>query len=143
MSNSTCGQPIGPTENIGFAIITLGEGWHNYHHVFPWDYKTTELGNYGDELHHGFIDLFGKIGLAYDMKTIPPSVVQHRASRTGDGSTYNQAQKHVHSYEGAKWDWGDKDMESEEIKEVEFINKSNECNRIRGISRECSDEFSR
>ncbi|XP_076284664.1 acyl-CoA Delta-9 desaturase-like [Lasioglossum baleicum] len=116
---------IGPAENIGVAIITFGEGWHNYHHVFPWDYKTAELGNYSTNFTTAFIDFFGKIGLAYDMKTIPSAVVQKRASRTGDGSKYGQAQEHVHSHEDAKWGWGDKDMESEEIKEVEIINKSN------------------
>ncbi|XP_076284690.1 acyl-CoA Delta-9 desaturase-like [Lasioglossum baleicum] len=118
-------KSIGPAENIGVAICTYGEGWHNYHHVFPWDYKTAELGNYRTNFTTAFIDFFGKIGWAYDMKTIPSAVVQKRASRTGDGSTYGQAQKHVHSHEGAKWGWGDKDMESEEIKEVEIIHKSN------------------
>ncbi|XP_076285617.1 acyl-CoA Delta-9 desaturase-like [Lasioglossum baleicum] len=116
---------IGPVENIGVAIIALGEGWHNYHHVFPWDYKTAELGNYRTNFTTAFIDFFGKIGWAYDMKTIPSAAVQKRASRTGDGSKYGQAQKHVHSHEGAKWGWGDKDMDSEEIKEMEIINKSN------------------
>jgi len=40
----------------------VGEGWHNYHHVFPWDYKAAELGNYSVNLTTGFIDLFAKIG---------------------------------------------------------------------------------
>jgi stearoyl-CoA desaturase (delta-9 desaturase) len=26
------------------ALITLGEGWHNYHHTFDWDYACAELG---------------------------------------------------------------------------------------------------
>lgn len=27
---------ISPAENRGVAFFALGEGWHNYHHVFPW-----------------------------------------------------------------------------------------------------------
>ncbi|XP_076285440.1 acyl-CoA Delta-9 desaturase-like isoform X2 [Lasioglossum baleicum] len=77
---------IGPAENIFVAIIAFGEGWHNYHHVFPWDYKADELGNYRMNITTAFIDFFGKIGWAYDMKTVPSAVIQKRASRTGDGS---------------------------------------------------------
>lgn len=43
-------------------MLTLGEGWHNYHHVFPWDYKTAELGNYRYNISTAFIDFFAKIG---------------------------------------------------------------------------------
>ncbi|XP_034247037.1 stearoyl-CoA desaturase 5-like isoform X3 [Thrips palmi] len=39
-------KSLSPTENAFVAYITFGEGWHNYHHVFPWDYKAAELGNY-------------------------------------------------------------------------------------------------
>lgn len=42
--------------------MTQGEGWHNYHHVFPWDYKTAELGNYRYNITTAFIDFFAKIG---------------------------------------------------------------------------------
>lgn len=33
-----------PRENVTVAVMTLGEGWHNYHHAFPWDYRSSELG---------------------------------------------------------------------------------------------------
>merc|ERR1712100_905123 len=32
------------SENRLVALITLGEGWHNYHHTFDWDYACAELG---------------------------------------------------------------------------------------------------
>lgn len=25
------------------SFWAMGEGWHNYHHVFPFDYKAAEL----------------------------------------------------------------------------------------------------
>lgn len=57
---------ISPVENLCVAIAALGEGWHNYHHVFPWDYKTSEFGEYKYNITTGFIDTFAKYGWAYD-----------------------------------------------------------------------------
>lgn len=114
---------IGPTENKAVAFCAMGEGWHNYHHVFPWDYKAAELGNYKLNVSTAVIDLCAKLGLAYDLKTIPSDIVKKRAMRTGDGSRYGHSETHQHSHEGAKWGWGDKDMEPEEIEEVEIRNK--------------------
>ncbi len=33
---------INPAENKSVNWFTLGEGYHNYHHVFPYDYSTGE-----------------------------------------------------------------------------------------------------
>ncbi|GLG94870.1 Acyl-CoA Delta(11) desaturase [Gryllus bimaculatus] len=93
---------INPAENLGVAIGAMGEGWHNYHHVFPWDYKAAELGNYRANFTTAFIDFFARIGWAYDLKTVPVSMIQRRVERTGDGS---------HEV----WGWGDKDMPQEDI----------------------------
>jgi hypothetical protein len=59
---------ISPVENFAVAMAALGEGWHNYHHVFPWDYKTGELGSYRTNITTAFIDFFAKLGWAYDSK---------------------------------------------------------------------------
>jgi len=77
---------INPAENPVVAFLTSGEGWHNYHHVFPWDYKAAELGNYTMNMTTLAIDIFHKIGQAYDLKTVPKNVVMSRVKRTGDGS---------------------------------------------------------
>lgn len=50
------------------ALFAFGEGWHNFHHVFPWDYKTSEFGDYKFNISTGFIDFFAKIGWARDRK---------------------------------------------------------------------------
>lgn len=44
------------------SAASLGEGFHNYHHVFPWDYKTAELGKYGFNWTTALLDFFAKIG---------------------------------------------------------------------------------
>ncbi|KAK1134885.1 hypothetical protein K0M31_007652 [Melipona bicolor] len=120
---------IGPTENKSVAILAVGEGWHNYHHVFPWDYKAAEFGNYNINITTALIDFCALLGLAYDMKTVSVDVIKRRAKRTGDGTRYSEdedSQSHGdhHSHEDMKWGWGDVDMKPEEIQEVDIINKS-------------------
>ncbi|XP_015590292.1 acyl-CoA Delta(11) desaturase [Cephus cinctus] len=114
---------ISPTDNIRIAIGAFGEGWHNYHHVFPWDYKAAELGNYKGNFTTAFIDAFAWLGLAYDLKTVPVEMVQKRAARTGDGTRIQQDEHHGHTYEDAIWGWGDVDMQEEDINEAQIINK--------------------
>ncbi|XP_076686450.1 acyl-CoA Delta-9 desaturase-like [Andrena cerasifolii] len=92
---------IDPSENLGVAVVALGEGWHNFHHVFPWDYKSSELGNYRFNVTTAFIDFFAKIGWAYDLKVVPRDIVRKRVERTGNGS---------HEL----WGWGDADQMQED-----------------------------
>ncbi|XP_065212584.1 acyl-CoA Delta-9 desaturase-like [Planococcus citri] len=77
---------IMPAENIGVAIVAMGEGWHNYHHVFPWDYKAAELGDYKFNITTMWLDFFSKIGWAYDMKTPSKDLVHKTMAKHGDGS---------------------------------------------------------
>ncbi|KAM9326938.1 stearoyl-CoA desaturase [Gastrophryne carolinensis] len=76
---------INPRENRFVAIGAIGEGFHNYHHTFPYDYTTSEFGiRYN--LTTGFIDLMCYLGLASDCKKASKEVVKARQLRTGDGS---------------------------------------------------------
>ncbi|XP_026742945.1 acyl-CoA Delta(11) desaturase-like [Trichoplusia ni] len=68
------------------SLATFGEGFHNYHHVFPWDYRNAELGGTVLNYTKVFIDLAAAIGWAYDLKTVPKELVYKRALRSGDGS---------------------------------------------------------
>ncbi|CAG4981498.1 unnamed protein product [Colias eurytheme] len=77
---------IKPTQNLPVSFIAFGEGFHNYHHVYPWDYRTAELGNNYLNMTTHFINFFAWIGWAYDLKTVPDEVIRSRAARTGDGS---------------------------------------------------------
>ncbi|GAB0096563.1 hypothetical protein DMENIID0001_120870 [Sergentomyia squamirostris] len=73
---------LNPTENACVSFVALGEGWHNYHHAFPWDYKAAELGNYRLNFATAFIDFFAKIGWAYDLKTVSPEIIKRRAQQS-------------------------------------------------------------
>ncbi|KAJ8674810.1 hypothetical protein QAD02_010596 [Eretmocerus hayati] len=74
-------------ENPIVSFFSLGEGWHNYHHAFPWDYKTSEFGGYGLNLTTGFIELMALLGLAYDLKTPSKQVIHKVTLNKGDGTT--------------------------------------------------------
>jgi fatty-acid desaturase len=43
-------------------LIFAGEGWHNYHHVYPWDYKTAESPRYWFNPTLLFIDVAAMLG---------------------------------------------------------------------------------
>lgn len=66
--NKPYDRNINPVESLPVALAAFGEGWHNYHHVFPWDYKTSEFGDYKFNISTAFIDFFAKLGWARDRK---------------------------------------------------------------------------
>ncbi|KOB64923.1 Delta11-desaturase, partial [Operophtera brumata] len=43
--NKPYDKSIRPVQSLPVSFVAFGEGFHNYHHVFPWDYKAAELGN--------------------------------------------------------------------------------------------------
>ncbi|KYN18939.1 PREDICTED: acyl-CoA Delta(11) desaturase-like [Trachymyrmex cornetzi] len=74
---------INPTENRWVNFFSAGEGLHNYHHVFPWDYKAAELHGF---ITTAFINFFAKIGWAYDLKEPSKELVESVIRKKGDGS---------------------------------------------------------
>lgn len=74
---------MGACDHYVCNAFSVGEGCHNYHHVFPWDYRSTEMNTYYFNISTGFIDLLAMLGLAYDLKSASPEMVQSRASKTG------------------------------------------------------------
>lgn len=61
-----------PAQNYIVAWLTMGEGWHNFHHVFPWDYRVGDFFH----LNSFIIETFAKLGLAYDLKKASPELVE-------------------------------------------------------------------
>ena len=52
------------------AIFTMGEGYHNYHHEFQWDYRNG-VKPWQLDPSKWFIWALSKIGLATDLKRVP------------------------------------------------------------------------
>ncbi|KPP75201.1 acyl-CoA desaturase-like, partial [Scleropages formosus] len=70
---------------VNSAAHMWGEGFHNYHHTFPYDYATSEFGCKLN-LTTCFIDLMCFLGLAKECKTVSREAIVARVQRTGDGS---------------------------------------------------------
>lgn len=60
-------KKIKPVENWMVSFGSAGEGYHNYHHTFPFDYATSELG-YVHNVTKRFIDLMAFLRLASDLR---------------------------------------------------------------------------
>ncbi|XP_034662526.1 stearoyl-CoA desaturase 5 [Drosophila subobscura] len=127
------------------STLTIGEGWHNYHHVFPWDYKAAELGTYSFNWTTAFIDVMARIGQAYDLKFVSQEMVYKRALRTGDGSHIaalldannnnaiptSELVAHLdhEKEEHAIWGWDDNDISEEDRKGATVVNKEADLKR--------------
>ncbi|CAG2108829.1 unnamed protein product [Medioppia subpectinata] len=92
-------QYIQPRENRAVQYLAHGEGYHNYHHTFPWDYSASELG-WKDNFNSAtlFIDFFSLIGWAYDRKKVPQNVVNQRQERTGEKNVHRMSPLMDYSY---------------------------------------------
>jgi stearoyl-CoA desaturase (delta-9 desaturase) len=101
---------ITPVQNWFVSLLALGEGFHNYHHVFPWDSRAAELGNYRLNITNLFLDLMGKIGWAYERKIVSEEMIKSRKIRSGDGTITNV------------WGWSDPDQTENDKKYAKIIN---------------------
>lgn len=58
-----------PADNAMVAYAAFGEGWHNYHHRFPYDYATSEFGVSSQfNVAKLFIDTLAALGLVWERK---------------------------------------------------------------------------
>lgn len=78
-------KTINPRENRFVALGAIGEGFHNYHHTFPYDYTASEFGmRYNFTT--CFINFMYFLGLASDCKRVSKETIMARQLRTGDKS---------------------------------------------------------
>jgi stearoyl-CoA desaturase (delta-9 desaturase) len=60
---------IWSAENPWVSLVAMGEGWHNWHHKYPFDYAASEFGV--DQQFNPtklFIDVCAYLGLASELK---------------------------------------------------------------------------
>lgn len=79
-------RSIKPVDSKLVQILSTGEGWHNFHHVFPWDYRAGEVAKIDFNFTMYAIDQFKKIGWAYDCKTASTELILKVAKGRGDNS---------------------------------------------------------
>lgn len=64
-----------PRDNVITALATLGEGYHNFHHEFPMDFRNA-IKWYQYDPTKWFIWSMSKIGLASNLKIFPDNEVK-------------------------------------------------------------------
>ncbi|KAI1286893.1 Stearoyl-CoA desaturase 5 [Halotydeus destructor] len=90
---------IQPRENLWVTLTAFGEGYHNFHHTFPWDYTIAEFGFSGYNPGKGFIDLMFKLGLASNLKRASPSLIAKTRARKTGHKWDHEFYLHDHPYE--------------------------------------------
>ncbi|KAJ0171766.1 hypothetical protein K1T71_012529 [Dendrolimus kikuchii] len=80
-------KDILPVQSKFVSTWTGGEGWHNYHHMFPYDFRTSEFTEPFD-VTTKFIRLLARLGWAYDLKEASPDTIKAVTLKLGDGSTH-------------------------------------------------------
>lgn len=64
-----------PRDHVITALVTLGEGYHNFHHEFPSDFRNAiEWWQYDPT--KWFIWTMKQLGLAYNLKTFPQNEIE-------------------------------------------------------------------
>lgn len=74
-----------PAENPLVSIFAMGEGWHNWHHKYPFDYAASEYGI--DKQFNPtklFIDINVYFGLAWDCKRATGAWAKLKAQRDAE-----------------------------------------------------------
>ncbi|KAJ8944708.1 hypothetical protein NQ318_007921 [Aromia moschata] len=80
-------KKIDPVQNLTVSVVAMGEGYHNYHHTFPWDYRASEMGS-SLNITTLWLNFFEKIGWAYDLKSPSQELVKKVVTTHGDGTHY-------------------------------------------------------
>ncbi|KAJ9063395.1 stearoyl-CoA 9-desaturase [Entomophthora muscae] len=66
---------LSPRDYILTALITMGEGYHNFHHEFPQDYRNA-IKFFQYDPTKWFIYACSLVGLTYDLKIFPDNEVR-------------------------------------------------------------------
>ncbi|KAI9144116.1 hypothetical protein BKA69DRAFT_1058369 [Paraphysoderma sedebokerense] len=64
-----------PRDHFITALVSFGEGYHNFHHEFPQDYRNA-IEYYQYDPTKWVIKFFSYFGVTYDLKTFPSNEIQ-------------------------------------------------------------------
>ncbi len=87
-----------PAENPAVSFLAMGEGWHNWHHKYPFDYAASELGISAQfNPTKLLIDTWCVLGLAWERKRATGAWHKLRVQR--DSQIHNSKGNFDGSYE--------------------------------------------
>lgn len=91
--------------------------YHNYHHVFPFDYRTGEFGDIGHyNLSAVIIDFWSSMGWVWDRKQVSQEMINRRVLKSGDGSHFLS---HDEAHKSSVWGYGDETIEQADQEELD------------------------
>jgi stearoyl-CoA desaturase (Delta-9 desaturase) len=109
-----------PRDHVITALVTLGEGYHNFHHEFPSDYRNAIEWHQYDPTKWS-IWLWSKLGLAYDLK-------QFRSNEIEKGRV-QQLQKKL-DQKRTRLDWG---VPLDQLPVIEWDDFQEQAKNCRGL----------
>lgn len=86
IGNKPYDKNILASEHPVIGTMSLGEGWHNYHHVFPNDYRASEFSQFTKNPTTAIIEFCSRFGFTYNLKRASDAMIRSRMGRTGDPS---------------------------------------------------------
>jgi stearoyl-CoA desaturase (delta-9 desaturase) len=77
---------ISARDSVVTAILTLGEGYHNFHHRFPGDYRNGIRFGHFDPT-KWWVWTLSKLGLAWDLRRTPVEAIRRALEQVRAGKT--------------------------------------------------------
>ncbi|GKZ20894.1 stearoyl-CoA 9-desaturase [Aspergillus brasiliensis] len=105
-----------PRDHVLTALATMGEGYHNFHHEFPSDYRNA-IRWYQYDPTKWAIWIWGRVGLARDLKMFRENEIEK--------GRVQQLQKKV-DQKRAQLDWGTPLSELPVMEWEEFVDRARE-----------------
>lgn len=75
LGSSPYDDELSPRDHFLSAILTMGEGYHNFHHQFPMDYRNA-FRWYQYDPTKWFIAVCGMIGFATHLRVFPENEIK-------------------------------------------------------------------
>lgn len=80
-------------DNFWLALVTWGEGYHNFHHIFQYDYRNGVKWWQFDPTKWLILGL-SKVGLTYNLKRIPTFTIR----KAEVAMKFKRAEQHLETY---------------------------------------------
>lgn len=127
------------------AILASGEGWHNFHHRFPFDYRNGHRFYHWDPA-KWLINLFRCFGLAYDLKTTPQAEIYRAKMMTQKDrlEVFDKADSIEHlteSVEAALQKWRQLNLQMNQLREQKTENWHQKMNALQAKVKLAQKEF--
>ncbi|KAL4402231.1 stearoyl-CoA 9-desaturase [Malassezia pachydermatis] len=92
LGEATFDRKNSPRDNVITALCTVGEGYHNFHHEFPMDFRNA-IKWYQYDPTKWFIWIMSKLGLATNLKRFPDNEIRKGRLAMQLADAYDESSK--------------------------------------------------